>query len=217
MTTRYWPLHGLRITTPHLVLRPMVEADLAPLAARLPADVGFDPALPAYAGLEPSAARGIALCQTYWRALGGWRAESWDLLFVVLHSDEVVGVQSLEGSDFLRRRTVETWSFLLPVARSRGLGKSMRRAVLGLAFDHLGALAAETEALRSNAASIGVSHAVGYLPNGETFHSGGDGIDVMVRMRLTRDRWLESGRSAEVAVSGFDACRPLFGLPLSAP
>jgi len=212
MTTRYWPLHGLRVKTPHLGLRPMVEADLSPLAARLPADVGFDPALPAYAGLEPSAARGTAFFQTYWRALGTWRVESWELLLVVLQNDEVVGVQSLEGSDFLRRRTVETWSFLLPAARGRGLGKSMRRAVLRLAFDHLGALAAETEALRSNAASIGVSHAGGYLPNGETFHSGADGIDVMVRMRLTRERWLETGGAADVEITGFDSCRPLFGI-----
>ncbi len=128
-------------------------------------------------------ARGIALHQTYWRALGGWRPESWDLLFAVLAGGEVVGVQSLDGRDFARRRTLETWSFLLPAARGRGLGKEMRRAVLALAFDHLGALAGEIE----------------------------DGVDLMLRMRLTRERWRASGGAPDVAVTGVEACRYLFG------
>lgn len=136
-----------------------------------------------------------------------------DLLFAVLTDDEVVGVQSLEGKDFARRRTVETWSFLLPAARCRGIGKSMRRAVLALAFDHLGALAAETEALQSNQPSLGVSRAVGYLPNGETLHANGDGLELMLRLRLTRERWLAGDTAAPVEVTGFDACRPLFGIP----
>lgn len=212
MTTPHWPLLGLRLSSGNLVLRPMVEGDLPQLAARLPADIEFDPALPAYAGLEPSAAGRVALSQSYWRALGTWRVESWNLLLAVLHGDELVGVQSLEGSDFLRRRTVETWSFLLPAVRGGGLGKAMRRAVLALAFDHLGALAAETEALQGNAASIGVSRALGYQPNGETFHPRADGIDVMLRMRLTRERWRESGGAADIEITGFDAGRPLFGM-----
>lgn len=206
-----WPLTHLRIVGPDVMLRPLAEADLGPLADHLPADVELNPALPAYDGLDASVARGIALHQTYWRALGNWRVESWDLLFAVLYDGEVIGVQSLEGSDFPRRRTVETWSFLLPAARGCGYGKWMRRAVLALAFDHLGALAAETEALQGNAASLGVSRAVGYLPNGETLHPRGDGVDVMVRMRLTRERWLASGMLPTVQVTGFAACRHLFG------
>ncbi len=122
-SSSWWPLADLRIVGQDITLRPLTEADLAPLAERLPADVEFDPALPAYDGVDAR----------------------WP--FAVLTDDEVVGVQSLEGKDFARRRTVETWSFLLPAARGRGFGKSMRRAVLALAFDHLGALAAETEAL----------------------------------------------------------------------
>lgn len=213
MSNVWWPLAGLRIVGPHVTLRPLTDADLGPLAERLPADVEFDPALPAYDGVDAWVSRGTALHQTYWRALGTWRVESWDLLFAVLTDDEVVGVQSLEGKDFARRRTVETWSFLLPAARCRGIGKSMRRAVLALAFDHLGALAAETEALQSNQPSLGVSRAVGYLPNGETLHANGDGLELMLRLRLTRERWLAAEGVASVEVHGFDACRPLFGIP----
>jgi len=209
----WWPLADLRILAGDLTLRPLTEGDLAPLADHLPADVELNPALPAYDGIDASVARGIALHQTYWRALGSWRVESWDLLFAVLYDGEVIGVQSLEGSDFPRRRTVETWSFLLPAARGCGYGKSMRRAVLALAFDHLGALAAETDALQGNAASLGVSRAVGYLPNGETLHPHGDGVELMLRLRLTWERWLAAGGAAAVEVTGFDACRPLFGIP----
>lgn len=215
MTTpsTWWPLADLRIITPDLTLRPLAEADLAPLAGRLPADVEFDPALPTYGGADPAAARGTGLHQTYWRALGNWRIESWNLLLAVLADGELVGVQSLEGSHFPRRRTVETWSFLLPAARGRGLGKSMRRAGLALAFGHLGALAAETEALQSNSPSLGVSRAVGYLPNGETLHASDDGLELMLRMRLTRERWLAvGGGAASDEVTGFDACRHLFGV-----
>jgi RimJ/RimL family protein N-acetyltransferase len=208
----WWPLTHLRIVGPDVTLRPLTEADLAPLAERLPADVEFDPALPAYDGLDASAARGTALHQTYWRALGNWRVESWDLLLAVETDGATVGVQSLEGKDFPRRRTVESWSFLLPDVRGRGVGKSMRRAVLALAFDQLGALAAETEALQSNSPSLGVSRAVGYLPNGETLHASDNGLELMLRLRLTRERWLASGAGA-VEVTGFDACRPLFGMP----
>lgn len=214
MTTSssWWPLADLRITASDLTLRPLTEPDLGPLAEALPADVELNPALPAYDGLDVSVARGTALHQTYWRALGGWRVESWDLLFAVECGGEVIGVQSLEGADFPRRRTVETWSFLLPAARGRGLGKEMRRAVLALAFDHLGALAAETEALQGNAASLGVSRAVGYEPNGETLHPHGDGLDLMLRMRLTSERWEERGGAPDVLVTGVDGCRHLFGL-----
>ena len=36
---RYWPLFDLRLSTPDLRLRPMTEADLAPIADLLPDDV----------------------------------------------------------------------------------------------------------------------------------------------------------------------------------
>jgi RimJ/RimL family protein N-acetyltransferase len=212
VTNPYWPFSGLTLTTADLELRPMREADVAVLADVLPSDIDLDPSLPAYRGIEPRVARGIALHQGYWRALGGWRPGSWHLPFVVrLRSGEVIGAQDLEGPDFAERRTVETSSYLVTAARGRGFGKQMRRAVLALAFEHIGALAAETEAWHDNAASLGVSRAVGYLPNGERFHPRGDGVDVMIRMRHTRERWLASPGHG-VVITGFDACRPLFGI-----
>jgi hypothetical protein len=41
---QYWPLFGLCLASQDLTLRPMTEADLAPLADLLPGDVELDPA-----------------------------------------------------------------------------------------------------------------------------------------------------------------------------
>jgi hypothetical protein len=59
----------------------------------------------------------------------------------------------------------------------------------------------------------GVSRALGYRPNGESLHSHPGKVDVMKHMRLLRADWLASGIGANVEVTGFDPCRPLFGLP----
>ena len=124
----------------------------------------------------------------------------------------IIGVQELEGNDFPVLRTVDTSSFLLPSARGRGYGKQMRAAVLALAFGPLRARAAITSAWHDNHASLGVSRVLGYRPNGESLHSRGERADVMVHMRLQRADWLASGSAGQIQISGFEACRPLFGL-----
>jgi len=191
MTYRYWPLFDLRLATPGLALRPMTEADLAALADLLPDDVEQD----------------------YWRAYGTWRPSAWRLNFVVRAAGEIVGVQELEGNDFLTLRTVDSSSFLIPAARGQGNGKQMRSAVLALAFGPLQAEAAITSAWHDNHATLGVSRALGYRPNGESLDARGNGVDVMRHMRLRRAEWLASGIGDQVLISGFEACRPLFGLP----
>ena len=90
----------------------------------------------------------------------------------------------------------------------------MRRAALALAFGPLGAEAAVTSAWPDNGASLGVSRALGYLPNGEHLHASGDGVDTMVHLGLTRVDWL-AGAGADVTdvrIEGFEPCLPLFGL-----
>ena len=134
----------------------------------------------------------------------------------------MIGVQELEGVDsFLTLRTVDTSSYLIKPARGQGYGKEMRRAVLALAFGPLQAQAAITSAWHDNAASLGVSAALGYRPNGETLHereplderSSNVWADVMVHLRMRREDWLSAGRAADIEITGFDDCRPLFGLP----
>ncbi len=211
MTHPYWPLFDLRLTTSDLELRPMTEADQVLIAELLPADVEQDPAATTYA-VDQHTGRGIVVHQDYWKAYGTWRPEAWRLNFAVRADGEIVGAQELEGNDFPALRTVETSSFLVPAVRGRGLGKQMRAAVLGLAFGPLECQAAVTEAWHDNHASLGVSRALGYRPNGESLHRRGDGVDVMVSMRLRRADWIAGNVDAQVDISGFEPCRPLFGL-----
>src|SRR4029079_19332889 len=109
--------------------------------------------------------RGIVVHQSYWKYYGSWRPEAWRLNFVVHHGGRLIGVQELEGNDFLALRTVDTSSHLVADARGLGLGKAMRAAVLALAFGPLDAEVAITSAWHDNHASLGVSRALGYQPN----------------------------------------------------
>jgi RimJ/RimL family protein N-acetyltransferase len=88
----------------------------------------------------------------------------------------------------------------------------MRRAVLALAFDHLGALAAITSAWHDNHASLGVSRALGYRENGESFLARGDAPDTLVHLRMTRADWLAAGGAPDVHVEGLAGALPLFDL-----
>ncbi len=209
----YWPVFGLRLTTPDLELRPMVESDLGPLADVMPDDLEMDPAATTFDGMGNGRSwRGIVVHQEYWKAYGTWQPTSWRLQFTVRHQGERVGVQALEGEDFAKRRTVDSFSWLVPEARGRRLGQQMREAVLSLAFGPLEAEAAITTAWHDNHASLGVSRALGYQPNGESFDVHGDRAERMVHLRLLRADWLRSGRGAAVSIDGFAACGPLFGI-----
>ncbi|HET7399228.1 MAG TPA: GNAT family protein [Intrasporangium sp.] len=205
-----WPLRGLRLRTAQLRLQVMTEADLATLCALLPDDVGQDPAATRYAALDDRANRSAVLVQSYWRAMGTWSPLEWKLPFVVRLRGEVVGVQWLEGSAFPTRRTVDSASWLVPAVRGRGVGRQMRQAVLALAFGPLGARAAVSSAVLGNAASLGVSHALGYRDVGTA--PLGDGPEVLQLLRLERSDWLARRAGEGVAVEGAEVCLPLFGL-----
>jgi RimJ/RimL family protein N-acetyltransferase len=210
----HWPLVGLRLRTRDLVLRPTVEADLPAVVATLSADVGTNPHLPQFPGLDARSSRAVSAHQSYWQSVGNWSIGAWRLDLVIVADDRIVGVQSLEGEDFLALRTVDSASHLMMGVRGRGWGKQSRQAVLALAFGPLGAEYAITSAWESNGASLGVSRAVGYRPNGESRQrsESGQGAATMVHMRMSRAQWEATGYSSSVTISGFEPCRPFFGL-----
>lgn len=212
MTHPYWPLLDLRLRTGDLELAPMTEADLAPLADAQPDDLELNPAATRYDGLDECTNRGVVLHQAYWKAMGTWSPQAWELLFVVRRGGAVVGVQGLEGTDFPTLRTVDTSSWLVAPARGAGTGTAMRRAVLALAFGPLEAQAAITSAWHDNHGSLGVSRALGYRPNGESFMARGERVDTLVHLRMTRADWEAAGASGEVTIESFEPCRPFFGL-----
>jgi RimJ/RimL family protein N-acetyltransferase len=220
-TSSAWAVAGLRLRIGELILRPVIEADLDTLGGLLPADVELDPSIAQPFGLAPPQARAVAIRQEYWRRLAGWTPTAWILEFVVLRGDEIIGTQTLEAHDFAVLRTVETSSWLGTEARGQGVGKAMRTAALALAFDGLGAEVAETQAWADNAASIGVSRALGYEPNGTTRRVRGgrpgadQGVGVrddMPRLRIDLNGWRSRTRPT-VEMSGLDDCRAWFGGP----
>jgi RimJ/RimL family protein N-acetyltransferase len=83
--------------------------------------------------------------------------------------------------------------------------------VLSLAFDHLGAVRAESGALDGNEASLGVSRSIGYRPNGVRIVSVEGRRRVEQRLAIDLDAWRARERPP-VEVTGLDACRDLFGL-----
>lgn len=59
-----WPLPGLRLRTPDLLLRPTTEADLSAVDATLSADIATDPRLPRFPGLDERSSRAVAARQS---------------------------------------------------------------------------------------------------------------------------------------------------------
>jgi RimJ/RimL family protein N-acetyltransferase len=207
-----WPLFDLRLTCKNIHLRPVRESDLSELAQILPDDFEHNPNSNYWPGLDLAANRRRLMFQGYWRNLGAWSVESWDLTFCTIYEGLIVGMQSLEAEQFTELRTVDSGSWLAPSVRGIGIGTSMRTAILGLAFDHLGAQEAITSARLDNAASLGVSRRIGYRDNGVSTSQSPSGPCQLRHMRLTRAQWQESALGDSVSVAGLSGCAAYFGL-----
>ena len=206
-----WPLFDLRLRCRDVELRVVQPSDLGQLADLLPDDAEHDPRAELFGGLDRDANRRRLLYQTCWRSLGTWSPLSWSLDFAVTSDGALAGLQTLEAGQFPVLRTVDSASWLVKDVRGRGAGIAMRMAVLGLAFDHLGADAAITSAASGNSASLGVSRRIGYQANGLSFSDSEQGRIELTHLRLTAAAWRASGLGREVSVSGLEPCRPWFG------
>jgi RimJ/RimL family protein N-acetyltransferase len=205
-----WPFFDLRIVSGEVVLRGVTDADIEPLLAALPADLELDPRLEVFSSLPDDRDRERRFVSGLWRHRGQWSPESWCLDLLVERAGEVVGLQSVEGDDFPTLRTVDSASWLATSARGQGLATAMRAGILALAFEHLGAEAAVSSAEHSNAPSLAVSRRLGYDDNGVGRVHGATGAVDLQYLRLTRETWATSGRTAEVV--GVEACLPWFGI-----
>jgi RimJ/RimL family protein N-acetyltransferase len=165
-----WPLFALSLRTPRLELRVSRDEDLPGLAEAAIAgihDPGLMPFGVPWTDAEPAELR-RSLARYQWQQRAETSPGSWSLSFAVLRDGKTIGVQDLEAREFETTRTVATGSWLTRAAQGQGLGVEMRAAVLLFAFDHLGAVAAESSAATWNAASIAVSHRLGYEGAGVT-------------------------------------------------
>lgn len=203
-----WPLFDLTLRTPRLVLRPVRDEDLPGLADAAVAGI-HDPAVMPFGVPWTDAPKGDLSCniaQYHWMLRTRVAQGDWHVAFAILEDGKVIGSQDLSAVDFSSRKTVETGSWLTREAQGKGLGKEMRTAILMFAFDYLGAEYAETSAAAWNDASIGVSRAVGYIPNGvhrATRRAGQVNDEIHFRLTnesLVRPEW-------ELAVNGFERAR----------
>ena len=208
-----WPLYGLRLTTGELELRYPTEAELPAFSDIIERGIHPPGEMPfgiAWTDL-PAARRNVESYQWWMGSRGRWSADDWTLTFGVWEAGRPVGFQDLRGHDFPRYRTVASGSWLGLEFQRRGIGKLMRQAVLALAFDHLGAQVAETEAFIDNPASNQVSLGVGYEPNGYGQLAPRGVPRPTQRFRLTLDGWRARTRPT-VTVEGLDGCLDMFGL-----
>jgi RimJ/RimL family protein N-acetyltransferase len=206
-----WPLRHLVLRTPRPELRPDDDAGLDELVAvahggvHPPDEMPFlDPwtrADPRYLG------RGML--QYHWAQRAALAPERWSVHFLVRADGRVVGTQTLQARDFAVTREVGTGSWLGLAHQGAGVGTEMRAAVLGFAFEHLGALRARSAARRENVASLRVSEKLGYRA---------DGTETIVRdgrrtedVRLVVDAAGFARPGWELRVEGAEGCLGLLG------
>lgn len=212
----YWPLFDLAVTTPRLTLR-YVDDELAVRLAALAAEGVHPPeempfSIP-WTRAEPGQLEPQSL-QYYWQTRGATSPETWELLLAVCEGEDVLGVQGVSATSFGVTGTVATGSWLGRAYQGRGVGKEMRAAVLHLAFAGLGAQLATTSAFADNTASLKVTRALGYRPNGWEI-SDREGRPVRhLRFVMERADW-ERQRREDISVLGLERCLPLLGV--SAP
>lgn len=212
--SEHWPLFGLRITTERLELRAPDDDDLDELVelARLgihdPTTMPFT--LPWTDLPSPEFER--SALQYWWRCRSDFSVARWDLAFAVTHRGRIIGVQNLTAEAFPQQRIAETGSWLGLAHQGQGFGTEMRRALLHLAFEHLDARTVTSAAFFDNHASQKVSLACGYEPTGSTTVLRRGEPAEHRHFAITRERWASLGEASPVGVTGFDRCRPLFGL-----
>jgi RimJ/RimL family protein N-acetyltransferase len=212
MTTSYWPLLDVRVTTPRVELRAPDQATVLALI-QLAADGIHEPGFMPFAHpwtLVPSPRRERESFQFYARCWAEWSPANWQLPFSVWAGDELVGVQGILGVDFAGRGTVETGSWLGQAHQGKGLGKEMRAAVLHFGFAGLGARRAETGAFHDNPRSLGVTAALGYEPNGSHLRPRDGEPTPSLDFALDRASW-ERRRRDDIEIQGLDECLDMFG------
>jgi RimJ/RimL family protein N-acetyltransferase len=210
---RDWPLFGLRITTPRLVLSYPTDADFDTLNAVVDRGI-HDPDQMPFAipwTDDPPEIRPRNSLQFWWGLRANWKPTRWQLPFVVREGNEALGVQSLHGTDFAITHQVETGSWLGRAYQGRGIGKEMRAAVLELAFAGLGAQRVTSGAWDDNLASLAVSRALGYIENGDDIMARRGRPVRLIRLVLHRAVW-EQNRRRDIHVHGLEPCLPIFGL-----
>lgn len=206
-----WPLRNLVLRSQRLELRPDDDYGLRQLV-----DVARDGVHPPeYMPFAvpwtdvPDSELGINTLQYYWSERAKLQPCDWHLHFLVRLDGKVIGEQGMTARDFAITREVTTGSWLGRRFQGHGYGTEMRAAVLGFAFDHLGAVQARTSAFADNEASLRVSRSLGYVDDGTIRDTRRGEPAVQLRMLVTADRFATFRPRWKLEVDGVDECLPL--------
>ena len=207
-----WSLYELRIRTERLELRLPHEQELLELLAMAQAGIHDPNEMPfgfAWTDL-PSPEFERNFLKYHWSTRASWAPEAWNLDLGVWFEDGLVGTQSIGAKNFAVLRTVDTGSWLGREFQGRGIGKEMRSAVLGFAFDSLGAEWATSGSYVDNPASAAVSRSLGYDENGIERMAPRGEVKDLVRWVMTREMWYSRERPT-VEVEGLEYSWDMFG------
>ena len=207
-----WPLFGLCLRTERLEMRWPTEDETLELMALAKRGIHPPNEMPfgvAWSTLpSPEFERGFL--RYHWSNRANWRPESWILDFIVVRDGVIIGSQGLRANDFSTARAIDTGSWLGREYQGHGFGTEMRGAVLGFAFDGLGARVAETCAFLDNARSNAVSRSLGYEATGFGTLAP-EGVPRPTKeFRMTDEGWRARQRPA-LTIEGLEACREMFG------
>ncbi|MGM0386715.1 MAG: GNAT family N-acetyltransferase, partial [Actinomycetota bacterium] len=147
----------------------------------------------------------------WWSQRALFARDKWRLALVVRRQGVVVGVQDMSADQFPLSRSIHTGSWLGLVHQGKGTGTLMRQAIVGFAFDNLGALECHSGYIDGNAASAAVSRKTGYQPNGRRriAQAGRHGVEE-IRVRVTPDTYIRPEHPIEVL--GTDAFIRFLGI-----
>ena len=211
--TRLWPLFGLRLATPRLILRPICDDDLAELVDLAVAGIHPPDRMPFLVPWTDVTGNDLIenLLRYHWRTRAESVPEDWSVQFAVRSRGALLGVQEISGRNFVLTRVMASGSWLGRAHQGHGFGTEMRAAVLDFAFDHLKATRATSTAFSDNLASHAVSRQLGYVTDGSDIVQRRPGeVAIDHRLLLTPETFRKPSWSVQVA--GLDACRGSFGL-----
>ena len=208
-----WPLFGLELRTERLRLHLPTDPELLEVMAVARAGIHPPDEMPFASAWSTQESPGFerGYLAYHWLNRAGWTSEAWEIgLLVTTHEGRVLGMQGVDARDFAHLRTVATGSWLGQAVQRQGYGREMRAAVLGFAFDGLGARLATTEAFLDNPASSAVSRSLGYEENGFGQLAPHGIPRETQKFRMTEAMWRARPRPP-LEIIGLDACRDWFG------
>ncbi|GAA4661677.1 hypothetical protein GCM10025779_31060 [Arthrobacter cryoconiti] len=127
----------------------------------------------------------------------------------VFSAGQPLGMVTLKAHNYSVLREVKTESWLGREFHRQGIGTEARRALLGLAFEGLGAVTALSEVFQNNAGSQGVSSKLGYRPDGISRDVLAGRVVVSDRLRLDVSDWVRTS-PVELVVTGLAKALPYF-------